>query len=133
MNYRSKTSEANRRAKKLGQNNRITSQQVRDRFEVHDCKCVYCGSGENITIDHRIPFHEGGKNIPSNIVPACMSCNASKSTLTPWQFKMGFRKCTHPKMHDRPKPLDEILPYRINRKELIASLEMLSLPNFFDN
>jgi 5-methylcytosine-specific restriction endonuclease McrA len=40
--------------------------------------CVYCGSVENITIDHIVPLSRGGKHEASNLAPACFSCNSSK-------------------------------------------------------
>jgi hypothetical protein len=42
--------------------------------------CVYCESQENLTIDHIHPIHFGGKNNPSNITVACISCNSRKHT-----------------------------------------------------
>ncbi len=121
MDYVRKAADANKKARSLGKSDRITPQQVKDRFEVHDCKCIYCGSEENITLDHQIPFHVGGRNIPSNIAPACWSCNRTKSTLTPWQWKMGFRPCLTTKMHDRPKCFRLGGARGYSRKNLIAS------------
>lgn len=40
--------------------------------------CVYCGSKENLSIDHLIPTKRGGEDIPENYVWACSSCNSSK-------------------------------------------------------
>lgn len=40
--------------------------------------CFYCGSNQNIQIDHVVPISKGGKHSIGNIVPACRSCNASK-------------------------------------------------------
>jgi Fe-S cluster biogenesis protein NfuA len=43
-------------------------------------KCAYCGKKWN-TIDHAIPINriQLGENRIGNLVPACKSCNASKS------------------------------------------------------
>jgi len=39
--------------------------------------CVYCGR-EGVTIDHIVPRSKNGKDIPSNLVNSCKSCNSSK-------------------------------------------------------
>lgn len=40
--------------------------------------CVYCG-GPAQTMDHVIPRAIGGPDDPANLLPACRSCNGSKS------------------------------------------------------
>lgn len=40
--------------------------------------CCYCGSREQLSIDHLIPTKRGGENTGENIVWACRSCNSSK-------------------------------------------------------
>jgi hypothetical protein len=37
--------------------------------------CVYCGSCENIEINHILPVRKGGKNEISNFEPTCQLCN----------------------------------------------------------
>jgi 5-methylcytosine-specific restriction endonuclease McrA len=41
-------------------------------------ECIYCGSKENITIDHLIPISKGGTHEVYNLFPACRKCNSSK-------------------------------------------------------
>lgn len=41
-------------------------------------KCAYCGSQEELTLDHIIPACKGGSNHTHNILCACRKCNASK-------------------------------------------------------
>lgn len=41
-------------------------------------KCQYCGSEENLTIDHIIPKSRGGDTTWENLVTACHSCNNKK-------------------------------------------------------
>lgn len=48
--------------------------------------CVYCGSSENLTIDHRVPELRGGTNETDNLQTACRQCNASKRDLTHEEF-----------------------------------------------
>lgn len=52
-----------------------------------DYKCVYCGSTEDLTLDHIIPLSRGGNNDASNLATACRSCNSSKGakTLQEWR------------------------------------------------
>ena len=41
--------------------------------------CAYCGEAAS-KIDHVVPKHLGGKDIPSNLVAACSRCNNLKGT-----------------------------------------------------
>ena len=41
-------------------------------------RCAYCGSDEDLTMDHVVPLSKGGGLTRSNIVPCCKSCNSSK-------------------------------------------------------
>ena len=41
-------------------------------------KCAYCGSEENITLDHILPQCKGGLDVKTNVVACCHSCNQSK-------------------------------------------------------
>ena len=43
-----------------------------------DKVCIYCGSGEDLTIDHIIALDNGGPHRQDNLVVACRSCNSSK-------------------------------------------------------
>jgi len=40
--------------------------------------CAYCGSTENLTIDHIVALADGGSHSLDNLTVACMSCNCSK-------------------------------------------------------
>ena len=50
-----------------------------DCLEAFDYSCAYCGSKHNLTVEHIIAVSKGGYNYIFNIVPACSSCNCSKS------------------------------------------------------
>ena len=41
-------------------------------------ECAYCGSDEDITLDHVKPRSLGGQDTSSNIICACHECNQSK-------------------------------------------------------
>lgn len=47
-----------------------------------DGKCAYCGTDENMTIDHMVPVGRGGTDDFSNLLPACRACNADKRHMT---------------------------------------------------
>lgn len=54
-------------------------------FERWGGRCVYC-NGAAAHLDHIQPLSRGGKDIPSNVAPACARCNLSKAdqTLSDW-------------------------------------------------
>ena len=41
-------------------------------------ECAYCGSEENLTIDHIVPQSKGGMDNTKNVVCCCHSCNQHK-------------------------------------------------------
>ena len=47
------------------------------------CACAYCGKwNERLTLDHIVPKSKGGPHYAKwNTIPACLSCNSSKSNL----------------------------------------------------
>lgn len=61
----------------------------RTRYEVlrrdnHTCR--YCGASApdaKLTVDHVTPVALGGGDDPSNLVTACVDCNAGKSSMSP--------------------------------------------------
>jgi 5-methylcytosine-specific restriction endonuclease McrA len=54
---------------------RIWRREIKEKWE-H--KCAYCGSEENLTIDHIIPQCKGGTDYTKNVVCCCKTCNQSK-------------------------------------------------------
>ena len=63
--------------------------------------CVYCGSRQDLTLDHIIPLSKGGENSWENVVTACRRCNGRKGNRTLEQ--MGWKLKTAPK---RPPAFD---------------------------
>ena len=45
-------------------------------------QCQYCGSKQNLTIDHVKPKSKGGNDTWTNLVTACSSCNVKKGSKT---------------------------------------------------
>ena len=41
-------------------------------------QCAYCGSDQDLTIDHVIPQCKGGLDFTKNVVCCCKNCNQSK-------------------------------------------------------
>lgn len=54
--------------------------------------CCYCGSVENLAVDHLIPRARGGPDEADNLVWACRSCNSSKHgrDMLEWATAKGF-------------------------------------------
>lgn len=55
--------------------------------------CAYCGKEiKRATIEHVVPFEKSGEYTKNNIIPVCISCNASKgsSDLSEWYPKQNF-------------------------------------------
>ena len=56
-----------------------TAKSWRFALDVFDNRCAYCGVSDHpLHRDHVIPLSRGGRDIPSNVVPACDRCNSSK-------------------------------------------------------
>jgi 5-methylcytosine-specific restriction endonuclease McrA len=41
-------------------------------------RCVYCGSGTRLTLDHVVPRSRGGDSVWENVVTSCAPCNLRK-------------------------------------------------------
>lgn len=54
-------------------------------------RCVYCGSGEKLCVDHAMPVQLGGGDDPDNLVTACKQCNSGKAGRTPEQAGYKFQ------------------------------------------
>jgi 5-methylcytosine-specific restriction endonuclease McrA len=61
----------------------------------HSNKCAYCFSSAPLTQDHVVPIIRGGTHSVGNILPACMSCNASKGAKLLMEWKaLGMNRRT---------------------------------------
>lgn len=71
---------------------------VMQRYTVFGHRCAYCetdlttGRKALRQIDHFLPISQGGRDVLGNIIPACISCNASKCDRDPitWFRSKGF-------------------------------------------
>jgi len=61
----------------------VTADDWREMVDRAQGECVYCGSSEELTIDHVVPISRGGKDDPCNVVPACSQCNYDKNAKKP--------------------------------------------------
>lgn len=79
-----KTYRANRQARKRSAPGYCDRAQFDARWQVFGGKCWMCGADAD-SIDHVIPLARGGTNWPSNLRPACRSCNSAKGARS-WQL-----------------------------------------------
>jgi len=56
----------------------LTRQNV---FRRDGHRCVYCGTGQDLTLDHLVPRAKGGGTQWNNVVTACRRCNSQKGDL----------------------------------------------------
>lgn len=55
--------------------------------------CQYCGvKTRDLTLDHVIPRHKGGKHVWENLVSCCRRCNHKKGGRTPDEAHMALRR-----------------------------------------
>jgi 5-methylcytosine-specific restriction endonuclease McrA len=70
---------ARRRALAFGYSGEnFTTEEWLALVEFYGHRCLACGSGENITVDHVVPLSLGDPNDISNIQPLCERCNVEK-------------------------------------------------------
>jgi len=50
----------------------------------YDDKCCFCGSKDNLEIDHIIPVFQGGTNDEDNLRVLCQSCNGKRNAGLRW-------------------------------------------------
>jgi len=55
-------------------------------------ECAYCGSQDNLTIDHIVPKAKGGPDFTKNLLCACHDCNQDKaySPVEDWYLSQEF-------------------------------------------
>src|ERR1700729_4118457 len=61
-------------------------------FARDDWTCQYCGSRQQLTVDHVVPRSKGGGSTWDNIVAACAPCNRRKGDALPRQAGMALAR-----------------------------------------
>ena len=51
--------------------------------------CAYCGTSEDLHVDHVEPLSCGGEDIYLNLKIACKSCNSAKKNYTLTEFRLA--------------------------------------------
>ncbi|TVM03004.1 MAG: HNH endonuclease [Candidatus Brocadia sp. WS118] len=57
---------------------KISENERGEVFKRDNFQCIKCGSMENLSIDHILPFSLGGDTIMSNLQTLCRACNSKK-------------------------------------------------------
>lgn len=75
-----------------GRRERISSEHwTADDFDraaaLLDGACSYCGSTDNLTLDHVVPLARGGQHRVENLVAACKPCNSRKHAREELEFR----------------------------------------------
>ena len=70
-------------------------------------RCAYCGRKLPLAQEHFIPASHGGEHTHNNIVPACVSCNSSKTTKSFFEWYPRYKYYSK----KREKAILEFLEY----------------------
>lgn len=68
-----------------GTGRKRTPYDTKEVIERDSGMCVYCGSTENLCVDHMVPIVLGGDHQSDNFACACKKCNSGKAGRTPEQ------------------------------------------------
>ncbi|OIN58926.1 HNH endonuclease [Arsenicibacter rosenii] len=67
----------------------LTRQNI---FKRDGHRCQYCGTTEDLTLDHVMPKSRGGKTNWDNLTTACKRCNSKKGDYTPEEANLHIRQ-----------------------------------------
>lgn len=84
-------SNARRRANKRATSSLEVDVYIQSLYDDKDCKCPYCSSKDNLSIDHINPLSRGGTHTEDNIELVCLPCNIQKGNKTKDEY-MKFLK-----------------------------------------
>lgn len=86
-------------------------------------ECAYCGSQDNLTIDHIVPKAKGGPDFTKNLLCACHDCNQDKaySPMEDWYLSQEFFNVDrYEKIKKWMKPEEEVNLYRYGSRKNIV-------------
>jgi 5-methylcytosine-specific restriction endonuclease McrA len=85
-----------RRALKKAATATLTAQEWERILKRFAYRCAYCKRDVALTLDHVIPLVKGGQHSVDNVVPACLTCNCSKSNrdVKEWLARGGAKGLT---------------------------------------
>jgi predicted restriction endonuclease len=92
--------------------------------EEWDYECAYCGSQDNLTIDHIVPKAKGGPDFTKNLLCACHDCNQDKaySPMKDWYFSQEFfdiGRYEKIKKWMEPEPVENLYRYGSRTNKVI--------------
>lgn len=86
--YKAMMKNLRKRGKRL-----VDSKGLQFVFQRDNGLCQYCGSFENLSLDHKIPVSRGGDSSIANLCVACIICNSKKGNKTPEEFLKYLEQC----------------------------------------
>lgn len=95
-----KVSKKRRRSRLRNTPATLTTADYRRTLEFFGGGCAYCGSTDELEVEHFIPISKGGGLTPDNTVPACRTCNSDKGGKAPHEW-----------LSDRPSVLWRVTSY----------------------
>jgi hypothetical protein len=96
---------------------RLWRKQIREKWSY---QCAYCGSTDDLTLDHVVPQSKGGLDTTKNVVCCCKTCNQNKGH-TPWEdwyFSQEFfsvERYENIRNWMKPDPPTNLFAYRPRR------------------
>ena len=92
-------------------------------------KCVYCDKEDiPLNLDHVHPRSRGGSNRPSNLLPACISCNRRKGNCGVREFLKNQPARLEQILRELKKPLKDAAAVNATRWAMFHALKTLELP-----
>lgn len=106
------------------------SSTVREWVKEHEKpnECIYCGSKENLSVEHILPRHCGGPDIPDNAIKVCKKCNSSKGKKKLYGWRGLKNKDKIPRIAEGKylkllyRLHEKIGTLNVNKKELASKL-----------
>ena len=78
------------RRRAIALNNGVFFISKNELLKIYNSPCIYCGSLQDITLEHVIPISRGGTHGIGNIASACRNCNLSKGSKTIMEWRKSL-------------------------------------------